>query len=69
MTRQTLRYNADVDKGMDATTNEMRDKANQDQEGVCLRQSCGQRQTMRNATINNDKDTTMTRDDNEDERQ
>ena len=37
--------------------------------GRVLKTKLGQRQTMRNATINNDKDMTMTRDDNEDERQ
>ena len=37
--------------------------------GHVLKTKLGQQQTMRNATINNDKDMTMTRDDNEDERQ
>ena len=54
----------------DGSNDERNERQGQSRLGArVLKTKLGQQQTMRNATINNDKDMTMTRDDNEDERQ
>jgi len=57
---------------MEATTNDMRDKADQDQEGVCVMRKTKLRTTTDMRICNNQQITrmmTMTRDDIKDERQ